>query len=504
MKKKTCQLDPAPTFLVSQSFKTLKSFFTHVINSVIEEAHFPDLLKHAQVTPKVKDNNKSNDDLANLRPISRLPFLAKLIEKVIHLQTEDFIDTNQLHAKFQSAYRAQNSCETASIRIFADIQKLVFEKSHVALIALDSSSAFDTVDHEVLLRKLRDEFGIEDKALALIKSYVENRTFSVEIEDKISTKRRLECGVPQGSILGPLIYILYTKGIQSIVESHKINIHMYADDCQLYLAFKSENQITAQENANNCLSKIKIWMDTNYLKLNTNKTTLKLFSPDKIQLPFQINYNNDIIKPSNLINILGIKVKKDIDFSPFISKKVQTCYMHLRNLFHIRNSLTFNARVQMVTNLILSNLDYCNSILICSTKKAIRPLQLVLNRAIRFIFYLKRDTHITPFLKKLHILPIIQRIKYKTCLISYKIFYNLAPLYLLEKFPTFRPSTPMNLRMGRGRDNFMFEQELSKRDTIYSEIKSQWNKLPIQLRMITNLNIFKGNLKKHFFLEAFN
>ena len=106
MKKKTCQLDPAPTSLVSHSFKTLKSFFTHVINSVIEEAHFPDLLKHAQVTPKVKDNNKSNDDLANLRPISRLPFLAKLIEKVLHLQTEDFINTNQLHAKFQSAYRA--------------------------------------------------------------------------------------------------------------------------------------------------------------------------------------------------------------------------------------------------------------------------------------------------------------------------------------------------------------------------------------------------------------
>ena len=157
----------------------------------------------------------------------------------------------------------------------------------------------------------------------------------------------------------------------------------------------------------------------------------------------------------------------------------------------------------MVTNLIISQLDYCNSILICAKKKDIKPLQLALNRAIRFIFYIDRRSHITPFLKKLHILPIEYRIKYKSCLISYKIFHKLAPPYLIEQFPTFEPSTSISLRIGPGRDTSMFQLDLSKRETIYSKLKSEWNKLPYDLRMSNNLNLFKTKLKSHFFSMAF-
>ena len=179
-----------------------------------------------------------------------------------------------------------------------------------------------------------------------------------------------------------------------------IHLHAYADDIQLYFAFKSDHIITAQHTANDCLSKIKHWMDENYIKLNTDKTTLKIFSPNKPPLQFQINHNNDIIEQTDLINILGIKLNKDLNFTPFVSRKVQVCYMHLRNLFHVKKYLPLKSRITMVTNLIIAQLDYCNSILICAKKKEIKPLQLALNRAIRFIFYIDRRSHITPFLKK--------------------------------------------------------------------------------------------------------
>ena len=121
----------------------------------------------------------------------------------------------------------------------------------------------------------------------------------------------------------------------------------------------------------------------------------------------------------------------------------------------------------------------------------------------KIIFYIDKRSHITPFLKKLHILPIEYRIKYKSCLIAYKIFHKLAPPYLIEQFPTFEPSTSISLRIGPGRDTSMFQLDLSKRETIYSKLKSEWNKLPYDLRMSDNLNLFKTKLKTHFFLMAF-
>ena len=384
---------------------------------------------------------------------------------------------------------------------------------YVALITLDSSSAFDTIDHQVLIKTLHDNFGVEGEALKLLNSYLYNRSFSVVVGGQVSAKKTLTSGVPQGSLLSPLLYNLYTKGVENVVKafnhtimesSHMtINIHAYADDIQLYFAFKSDHIITAQHIANDCLSKLKHWMDINYIKLNTDKTTLKIFSPNKTPLQFQINHNNDIIEQTDLINILGIKLNKDLNFTPFVSRKVQVCYMHLRNLFHVKKYLPLKSRITMVTNLIISQLDYCNSILICAKKKDIKPLQLALNRAIRFIFYIDRRSHITPFLKKLHILPIEYRIKYKSCLISYKIFHKLAPPYLIEQFPTFEPSTSISLRIGPGRDTSMFQLDLSKRETIYSKLKSEWNKLPYDLRMSNNLNLFKTKLKSHFFSMAF-
>ena len=214
-------------------------------------------------------------------------------------------------------------------------------------------------------------------------------------------------------------------------------------------------------------------MDSKYLKLNTTKTQLKIFNPYHNNIPFQINYLGEIIDPIDEITILGIRLTNNLDLNAFILKKVRACNLQLRNLNHIRDSLPFKTRLTLITNTIISHLDYCNCILSCATQTSLRPLQLILNRGVRFIFGISKFTHITPYLLKLHILPIRYRIIFKLCLIAFKIFYRKAPNYLQMRFQIFRRNPNLNLRDGTGRDEFMFTMQVPphKKETIYFKIK---------------------------------
>ena len=257
------------------------------------------------------------------------------------------------------------------------------------------------------------------------------------------------------------------------------------------------------------MNEIKRWMNSNFLKLNATKTQLKLFRPNKISLPFLLNFDGETLDHVNEINLLGVRIANDLDFKPFINKKVKTCNFKLRNLWHIRDTLTHKTRVTLVTSTIISNLDYCNSLLICSSGKDIKPLQLTLNRAVRFICGINSFTHITPYLKKLHFLPIFYRIEFKSCLLCFKIFHELAPQYLQDEFVKFRHSTTTALRTETRyvRDEFMFENQLSshKRETIYQTMKKRWNKLPLKIRKIKkeHMDQFKAQLKTYLFIQAF-
>ena len=158
----------------------------------------------------------------------------------------------------------------------------------------------------------------------------------------------------------------------------------------------------------------------------------------------------------------------------------------------------------MVTNVILSNLDYCNSLLSICTKTSLKPLQTIFNRSIRFIFGINRRTHISPYQQKLHFLPIFYRIKFKLCLLSYKIFNQIAPDYLSDDFILFQPTTPINLRIGPGRDTSMFQMERSTaKYTLKKNMKKEWNSLPLILRNVKSVSLFKKKLKTHFFTQAF-
>ena len=169
-------------------------------------------------------------------------------------------------------------------------------------------------------------------------------------------------------------------------------VSLYADDIQIYIGFKTESIKTIEKNLENCIQSIQNWMQENFLKLNPSKTMIKLLKPkNSINgniKSFNLKIGNTFIKLSESVKVLGVEVGAKLNFQEFITNKIRTCNFHLRNLKNIKLCLPQDTRILLINNLILSNLDYCNSILACLPEYQIYPLQKILNKAVRFIFNL--------------------------------------------------------------------------------------------------------------------
>ena len=230
--------------------------------------YFPDSLKHASVRPSVKDSNGNTENKKNYRPVSNLCFLSKLLEKAALQQINEHVNSEGLHSIYQSGYRPNHSCETSLFKLTYDIQDAINNKEMVAALFLDMSAAFDTVDHSVLLSRLLNDFGFNGHALAWLSSYLTNRTFSVVIDNERSDTFLLLHGVPQGSLLGPLLFILYTKDLSDIAMRHGLKIQIYADDTTLYINFLPLLERNgAFASINSCLDEMKLFLTQSFLKL---------------------------------------------------------------------------------------------------------------------------------------------------------------------------------------------------------------------------------------------
>ena len=233
---KSCASDPVPTSILKDCVDVLLPVVTTMINLSLKDGFFPDKWKEALVKPILK---KPNADLEfkNFRPISNPSFLSKLTEKAVSHQMVHHMTTHDLMPVFQSAYRKGHSTETALIKIRNDILMNMNNQEVTLLVLLDLSAAFDTINHTLLLRRLQSRFGFTGTALAWLRSYLSNRFQYVVIDDTCSNRFDLSFGVPQGSCLGPLLFSIYTSQLFDIVSHHLLQVHCYADDTQLYLAF---------------------------------------------------------------------------------------------------------------------------------------------------------------------------------------------------------------------------------------------------------------------------
>ena len=280
----------------------------------------------------------------------------------------------------------------------------------VALTLLDLSAAFDTIDHDILFNSLRDWFGVDGTVLRWIKSYLSNRKQNNSFSDAFS----LPYGVPQGSVLGPLLFTLYTTPLSNIISNFNVTHHLYADDTQIYLALDHRNFDSSFAELTECLTCIQNWMAGVKLKLNPEKTEFIIIGDKQAReslinkFPTQLLGNS--ISPTYTVKSLGVTFDSGITFTNHITNMCHACYYHLKNLRRICKFLSVETAALLANSMISSRLDYCNSLLYGVSKYNVAKLQKIQNALCRIVFTLDRTSHVTPFLQKLHWLPITYRI----------------------------------------------------------------------------------------------
>ena len=372
MSSKFCELDPIPTWLLKNCLPELSNILLYIVNSSLSGGTFPASMKHAIVKPALKKYNADPDSLKNYRPISNLPFVSKMLERVVLDQLNDYLEQQNLFCSEQSGYRPHHSCETLLIRMNEDIISNIDHKRTIALLLLDLSAAFDTIDHDILLSKLTEQYGTTGNALTWFRSYLTGRTFAVGVKDVKSTIGYLVFGVPQGSILGPVLFVLYTKDLQKITAKHGLIVKLYADDSQLYIGFSAANATEidgVRKRIECCLKDIKRWMVQNFMKLNEDKTEFILLGTKndlKKVGSLTLDVDGTLIKNitcnGDAGKSLGVMIDENMDMKRQIADVRKKCAWQLSNLYKIRRYLTTNLKIMLIKTLIISKLDYCNAL----------------------------------------------------------------------------------------------------------------------------------------------
>ena len=266
-------LDPIPTFLLKDCLDILLSSITKLVNYSLIEGSFPNSFKKAVVTPLIKKASLPRDNLKNYRPASGLSFLSELVERVVARQLTSHINNNKLDNPHQSAYKPGHSTETALLSIKNEVHLSLARGEPTALVLLDLSAAFDTIDHNILLGYLKFWFGLGGTVLRWFASYLRSHCQAIKIGSTLSELSNLIYGVPQGSVLGPLLFSLYTTPLSKIIRLHPhIKFHFYADNTQLYIHLSHKNASSALAKLNACLRDVQEWMSLSKLKLNPEKT----------------------------------------------------------------------------------------------------------------------------------------------------------------------------------------------------------------------------------------
>ena len=413
---------------------------TQLCNLSILLSVFPEKCKTAKLKPLFKKG--SSTEPKNYRPISLLPLISKLIEKVIHDQTQEFLVENKILYKYQSGFRGNHSTDSCLSYLNDKILQGFDSGKITGMILIDLQKAFDTIDHEILLKKMI-YIGFSKKTIAWFKSYITNRSFIVNVENDYSVPGQLLCGVPQGSILGPLLFLLY---VNDMPQAIKCDLLLYADDSVLIFSHKDIDVINKQLNED--FNSLCDWFVDNKLSIHfgEDKTKSILFAnKNKIKKVGKLDIHlGDIqIKQHSKVSYLGCILDEDLSGESMATKMLGKINAKLRFLYRKNKFLTPGLRRLLCNALIQPHFDYaCSAWYPNLNQKLTKKLQTSQNKCIRFCLQLGNRSHIgaSEFVK-INWLPVKERFHQCVCSMVFKYFHNLSAEYMSELFFPFDQGT---------------------------------------------------------------
>ena len=503
---KTCGLDPMPTELVKRASEELTPIIQYIVNTSLQNGSFPQTFKKAIVTPRLKKSTADPASCSSYRPVSNLPFLSKVLERGAADQLTDHLESQNLCEPMQSAYRPLHSTETALVKIHDDICRAIGERKVVLLVLLDLSAAFDTVNHDLLLQILA-KYKVGGTVLQWFKSYLSDREQVVLMQNVSSDPSILQCGVPQGSVLGPLLFSVYTSTLGNLLRHSNVDYHLYADDTQVYIAVSPEELNEGVAKMEDCIRLVRSWMSHHHLKMNESKTEFLVLSnkhiAQQIRCP-ELDVCGHMTAASATAKNIGVFIDTNMTMEAHITNICNRAYRLLHCIAKAKQFLDRQSLECIIHAFITTRLDYCNAILCGASQGLKQKLQRVQNAAARILMNAKRWEHITPILRELHWLPVECRIEFKVLVLVYKCANNLAPSYLCQLIRPYSPGR--NLRAA---DQTYLSVPFTTSDFIKNNAfsyvaPSLFNVLPLSVRVSPSLDVFKTRLKTYLFTRYFN
>lgn len=503
MQSKTSSVDYIPTSLIKACPTVFSDLIVTLANLSFHDGIFPTMFKTAAVTPLIKKAGLDEDSPANYRPISNLNNISKILERLFLSRFQPHVTSSPNFNDMQSAYRPHHSTETALIYTLDSIYRTADNSQSTLLVALDLSAAFDTIDHPVLLSRLSTSFGVSGTALSWLKSYLSNRYQTVRMGQSSSPEVLLTTGVPQGSVLGPILFSVYISPVGQIASCHGLRHQQYADDTQLYIALSPVNFHDPIAKLEKCLLTLHHWFSQNGLCLNPTKSDAVLFGTHQRLQSFdsvtEINIAGSTVKLSDKITTLGVTLDEKLTFNSHIAAVCKNAYFHMRALRHIRPVLTREMATSIAVAIVQSRLDYANSILYGISSHNIAKLQRVQNMAARVVL---RQGHLseTEALSQLHWLPIEKRINFKIASLTYQTLSTGQPTYLRSMLTFDEPVRELRSSekhfLSKPRTNLVIGER-----AFSHAAPTIWNDIDLSIRSAPSIHAFKRRLKSVYFVS---
>ena len=493
---KATGLDAIPARFIRDASDEITPAVTHIINLSLTQGIVPDDFKKARVIPLYKKADKTGP--GNYRPVSVLNVMSKILERVVYDQINSYLSENGLLYKYQSGFRNSYSTESCLINLTDYIRTEIDNGKYCGMVLLDLQKAFDTVDHDILLYKLK-AMGMSKLCVKWMSSYLVNRKQVVDVHGTVSSFYNVTCGVPQGSILGPLLFLIY---VNDMVDAVNCRLILYADDSTLIVSGKSiediENSLCAEMNS------ISKWLIDNKLSLHMGKTESILFgNHHKLSLcnKLKIQCNNIDVVSKTKVKYLGIELDQKLNGEHTANYVISKVSARIKFLYRKAKYIDCQTLKLLASAIVQCHFDYgCCSWYAGLSMKLKNKLQVCQNKLIRVILGLHPRCSITlQHFVTLNWLPVSKRVSFlKLCYVK-RILSGLAPSYMSEGFE--HPTSIHNIRTRNSQNGLIVPRNRSvfgSNSFKYSAI-CEWNRLPDVIRQCTTLAHFKKECKSFLF-----